>query len=290
MGKVSQNEMDHDLRPTRALEAAIVRLVRPLARLMLRHGVPFAVFEESAKRAFVEAAMTDFALPGRKPSASRASILTGLTRKDVQRLRSVAEPADESLRERRNRAARVVSGWVRDADFLDERGGPRALPVDGDLGFAALVRRYSGDMPARAVLDELLRVGAVRQRDDGLYEPLARAYVPAGGTLEKVAILGQDVADLIATIDHNLEHGDEEPRFQRKVMYHSIPVDVLPAFRQLAAGDAQALLERLDRWLAAHDDDAPAQGPDVPRARVGLGIHYFEEPLGPAPGEEGRPP
>ena len=114
--------------------------------------------------------------------------------------------------------------------------------------------------------------------------------MPAGGTLEKVAILGQDVADLISTIDHNLEHGDEEPRFQRKVMYHSIPVDVLPAFRQLAAGDAQALLERLDRWLAAHDDDAPPQGPDVPRARVGLGIHYFEESLGPAPGEEGSKP
>ncbi len=281
--------MDHDVRPNRALEAAIGRLLRPLARLLLRHGVPFAVFEDAAKRAFVEAAMSDFALPGRKPSAARASILTGLTRKDVQRLRGAPEPADDAARERRNRAARVVTGWVRDIDFLDDNGNPRALPFDGELGFAELVRRHSGDMPARAVLDELLRVGAVHERDDGLVQPLARGYVPAGGTLEKLAILGQDVADLIATIDHNLQYGDDEPRFQRKVMYHSIPAEVLPAFRALAANDAQRLLERLDRWLAAHDDDAPPQGPDVPRARVGLGIHYFEETLGSDPGQGGKP-
>lgn len=273
--------MDADRRPRQALDAAVARLLRPLVRLLLRHAVPYAAFEEIAKRVYVEAAMQDFALPDKKPSISRASILTGLTRKDVQRL--VAEPDDiaPEIGERYNRAARVLTGWSRDPDFVDTgTGEPRALDGEGALSFGALVRRHSGDMPTRAVLDELLRVDAVRRRDDGRYEPVARAYVPQRGTLDKLNILGSDVADLIETIDHNLQHGGDDPRFQRKVMYHSIDVQALPAFRKLSAAQAQALLEKLDRRLAEHDAE-PAADTAAERARVGVGIYYFEERLGP---------
>jgi hypothetical protein len=74
----------------------------------------------------------------------------------------------------------------------------------------------------------------------------ARAYVPATSAADKLAILGSDVADLIATIDHNLAPGLTDPRFQRKVMYHRIPSAALPGFRKLSATQAQALLER---WI-----------------------------------------
>lgn len=273
--------MDTDAqRPRLALDAAVMRLLRPLVRLLLRHAVPYAAFEEMAKRVYVESAMQDFSLPGRKPTISRASILTGLTRKDVQRL--VAEPHEAAPEQgdRYNRAARVLTGWTRDPDFLDERTGePCALHAEGERSVAALVKRHSGDMPTRAVLDELLRVGAVRQRDDGCYEPVGRAYVPRHGTPEKLNILGSDVADLIDTIDHNLQHGDDDPRFQRKVMYHSIDVALLPAFRRSSSAQSQALLERLDRWLASKDFALAPGDPEPPRARVGLGIYYFEERL-----------
>jgi hypothetical protein len=270
--------MDSDHRPQQALNTAIAQLLRPLFRLLLRHSVSFGAFEELAKQTYVEVALNDFGIPGKKPSISRASILSGLTRKEVQRLVSVPREASEAG-ERYNRAARVLTGWVRDDDFLDPNGEPRALPADGDTGFAALVKRHSGDMPARAVLDELVRVGAVHRRKDGLYELLTRAYVPRQSAVEKLRILGTDVADLIETIDHNVQHGAADPKFQRKVMYQSMPVDTLPAFRKLSATQSQALLEKLDRWLAAHDVDNPSENPDLPRARVGLGIYYFEERL-----------
>jgi hypothetical protein len=177
----------------------------------------------------------------------------------------------------------VLTGWIRDSEYLDAKGQPKALSPDGDNGFAALVRRHSGDMPARAVLDELERVGAVRRREDGLIELLARAYVPRSSPADKLAILGSDVADLIGTIEHNLEHGETDPRFQRKVMYVSIPVSALPAFRKRSAANAQAVLEKLDQWLAEHDVVSPPGQPDAPRARVGVGIYYFEEGVTPAP-------
>jgi len=245
---------------------------------MLRHAMPFAAFEELAKKVYVEVALSEFAIPGKKPSISRASILTGLTRKDVQRLLDDSAPDSATTAEHYNRAARVLTGWIRDPEFVDARGQPRAVEVDGPLSFTTLVKRHSGDMPVRAVLDELLRVGAIGRREDGQIEPLQRAYVPQQGALEKLNILGADAADLIDTIDHNLQHGATDPRFQRKVMYHSIPNAALPSFRKLSAAQAQSLLESFDEWLAAHDvDDAPGQPPSD-RSRVGVGIYYFEEP------------
>lgn len=274
--------MDTENRLHLAVSAALLRLLRPLVRLLLRYHVPFTVFEELAKHVYVQAAMQDFALPGRKPTISRASILTGLTRKDVQRLVAEPEPARAASQEGYNRAARVVTGWTRDADFHAIDGEPAALALqDGDVSFAALVRRYSGDMPARAVLDELISVGAVQLGDDGRVRLVQRAYVPRGGEIEKLGILGSDVGDLIDTIDHNLRHGATDPRFQRKVMYRSIPAGVRPAFRELSARQAQQLLEKLDAWLAEHDVGNPPDQPDAPRVRLGLGIYYFEAPAAP---------
>ena len=274
--------MDITPQPSRALNTALVKLLRPLIRLMLRHSMPFSTFEDLAKRAYVDVAMNDFAIPGKKPSISRAAILSGLTRKDVQRLVSSNDEPGELPEERYNRAARVLTGWIRDPDFLNRNGQPRTLEVDSDAGFAALVRRHSGDVPVRAVLDELLRVGAVVQGGDGRLAPVARAYVPQRGEAEKMDILGTDVAGLIDTIDHNIQHGATDPRFQRKVSYRSIAVHHLPAFRKLSSTHSQALLEKLDRWLAEHDDLEPGDT-DVPRARVGLGIYYMEERLDGAP-------
>ena len=280
--------MDPDRRTQHALRGAIEQLLRPLCRLLLRHGVSFGAFEEMAKRAYVDVALKDFGIPGKRPTASRVAVLSGLTRKEVHRL--LAEPAGEAEGvEGYNRAARVLTGWARDADFLGRNGKPRVLDAEGDASFAVLVKRYSGDMPSRAVLDELVRVGAVERRLDGRLHLASRGYVPRNSPVDKLGILGRDVADLIATIDHNLQHGAEDPRFQRKVMYSAIPLTALPAFRKLSATQAQALLEKLDRWLARQ---APEHLPDdfaSTHARVGLGIYYFEERLDSSSIEGDRP-
>jgi hypothetical protein len=238
--------------------------------------MPFATLEALAKRVYVEVAYEEFAIPGKKPTISRASVVSGLTRKDVQRLVNEREADEGELPHLHNRATRVLTAWVRDPRYHGSGGKPRALDADGAMSFGELVKRHSGDMPPGAVLDELLRVGAIRRGRDGKIELVQRAYVPAAGAIEKLAMLGTDVADLIETIDHNVEHGSDDPRFQRKVMYHDVPVSVIPAFRSRSAYQAQALLERLDMWLAKaskNNDNAS----EVPRARIGVGVFYFEQ-------------
>jgi hypothetical protein len=273
--------MDASNKLSSVLAAAVLRLLAPLVRVLLRNGMSFNAFSDLARRAYVESAMREFAIPGKKQTASRVSVLTGLSRKDVQRILGAQGIADSGeARERYNRAARVIAGWVRDQEFADAAGEPAALAPDGPgASFGQLVKRYSGDVPARAVLDELLRVGAVQRQDDGRIRLLSRAYVPSASDLDKLDILGADVADLIATIDHNLRHGGADPRFQRKVMYDNVPRDAAAAFRALSAQQAQALLEAMDQWLAPRDRDVNPSVRGAERVRVGVGIYYFEENL-----------
>jgi len=262
---------------THALSAAVMTLLRPLVRILLRNGVPYGVFSDLAKRVYVDVATENFGLPGRKQSKSRVSILTGLSRKEVLRVQRLSAPDDAGAAARYNRAARVVAGWVRDPRFHDERGTPRDLPTEGDgETFGDLVKSYSGDAPARAVLDELVRVGAVARLEDGRVRLAARSYIPRTSEIDKMGILGSDVADLIATIGRNIDD-PANAVFQRKVCYDNLPAEVLPELKRMTEDRGQAVLESFDRWLSGRDRDVNPEAGGTGRKRAGVGIYYFEE-------------
>src|SRR6056297_393443 len=64
--------------PSKALERAVLTLLRPLIRLVLKRGMAYGQFAELVKRAYVDSARTDFGVPGRKLTISRVAVLTGL--------------------------------------------------------------------------------------------------------------------------------------------------------------------------------------------------------------------
>ncbi|MCC6543636.1 MAG: hypothetical protein IT392_03930 [Nitrospirae bacterium] len=262
----------------KTLLSAIVSLLQPLVRILLRNGVPYGTFVDLAKNVYVKVAMEEFGLPNRKQTASRVSILTGLTRKEVSRVEGVSDTGNEETINRYNRAARVITGWVRDSIFCDNHGNPADLKIEGPgVSFSELVRTYSGDMPVRAVLDELDRVGAIDRRPNGRIRLIERAYIPAEGNVEKLAILGTDVRDLISTIDNNITKDPGSRFLQRKVSYDNLPQEVLPEIRRLSAEKGQLLLEELDAVLSQHDRDVNPTVVGTGRQRAGIGIYYFED-------------
>jgi len=261
------------------LSAAVLRLLRPLVRILLRNGVSYNTFADFVKWVYVDVASREFGIEGRKQTTSRVSVISGLSRKEVMRVRRLNRPDDHETAEKYNRAARVIAAWRRDKKFLDAEGNPAPLPMAGsDASFTELVKRFSGDVPVRATLDELVRVGAVKRLEDGSVCLLIRTYVPAQSDAEKLHILGTDVALLVSTIDHNLNPGPTGPFFQRKVAYDNLPDEVLPEFRKYSAKKAQLYLENLDHWLSKHDRDDTPLVKGSGRNRAGIGIYYFEEP------------
>src|SRR5882672_824106 len=104
---------------TQALNAAAQTILKPLVRVLLRNGIPYRAFADIARQAYVEVAEKEFALPGRAQTASRISTITGLTRKEVTRTRAREPVGDVPSTWPQNRAARVISGWVRDKAYHD---------------------------------------------------------------------------------------------------------------------------------------------------------------------------
>lgn len=246
----------------------------PLVRLMLRYGMAYGDFAALAKRAFVQVAQEDFAISEGQRSVARVSVLTGINRKDVKRLLDTTEtvPAMEY-----NRAARVISGWLRDSNFHDDSGSPKPLVLNNsETSFGALVRKYSGDMPPRTVLDELLRVGAVERKDKTVFLG-ANGYVPENESDEMLDLAGASVADLLSTVDHNLDKDTNSTRLQLSVAYDDVPLQGVEMFRTFSNDKAVELLNTLDSFLSSKDrsinPDVEGQG----QYRTGIGIYYFEE-------------
>lgn len=271
---------------SKALEQAVVTLLRPLVRLVLKRGMAFGQFAELVKRAYVDSARTDFEVPGRKLTISRVAVLTGLTRKEASRLMQEEEGSgpEPGARRRINRAARVVTAWIDDPTYHDGRGGPASLPFEAERGpsFSSLVADHGADVTPRAVLDELLRVGAVDRLKDGRLRLVERAYIPQADEAGKLEILGTDVADLVAAIEHNLDPEGGKPFFQRKVAYDNLPGDYLSRLRALLERKGQRLLEELNEDMARHDRDVGGESDGIDAAqaddryRAMIGIYYYQ--------------
>ncbi|HSG04900.1 MAG TPA: DUF6502 family protein, partial [Nitrospiria bacterium] len=243
-----------------ALLAATLKLLKPLVRILLRNGVPYGIFSDLAKRVFIEIAADEFGIAGRKQTVSRISILTGINRKEVGRVKNLPDTEHHNnTADRYNRAGRVIAAWRRESRYLDSRRNPAVLKLEGSgASFSNLVREFSGDVPARAILDELLRVNAVERVGENRVRLLVQAYIPRTDQTELLNILGTAAKDLIATIDHNLgvaASGSADGYFQRAVSYNNLPAEAIPGFRTRSYKNAQKLLELLDRWLSTKDRD-----------------------------------
>ncbi|MGY4829655.1 DUF6502 family protein [Sphaerotilaceae bacterium SBD11-9] len=268
-----------------ALNDAVMQLLRPLVRVLLRHGMAYDEFAELARRAYVDVAQRDFALQGRKQTASRISVITGLHRKEVARLQALGATSEGAteLVQAMNRAAKVVAGWRNEHTAPD--GTP--APLDSEQ-FALLVRKHSGDMPARAVLDELRHAGAVTVGEDGRYTLAPGGYGPKAGDESRITLLGQHAADMLGSIEHNLSHPPEEAYLQRRVFAENIPAGRVEAVRaQLRDAGVQTLADARTLLTAEDAGDTP---PAPGARRVTLGIYYFEQPAVAAPPSPGETP
>ncbi len=252
---------------------SVLKILRPLVRVMLRNGVACGNFEELVRKAYVDEAYSIGKKNQQKTTVSSISAQTGLSRKEVKRLNELTPSHNADIEQKYNRAVRVISGWTNDNNFTDTSGDASELPVDGDTpSFASLVKQYSGDIPTKAMLNLLLAANCVKVKGDRV-ELIKHAYVPGNDSAEIINILGTDTNELINTIDYNLTAKEADRRYQRKVSTAVLDQKAVEQFKALSNKQSQALLEELDAWISQHEVD-----PDDDNARyVSLGIYYYEQ-------------
>lgn len=262
--------------PNKALVQALRRLLRPLIRLLLQFQITFPFLAELIKSIYVEVAEKDFTLEGKKQTDSRLSVLTGIHRKDIKRLkRALIEGETEP--EIVNLGTSVVSQWVSDERFIDESGQPKPLslkPVgatpDADLpstdaneNFESLVQSvYKQDVGARSLLDEWLRLGIVSiERDHAVLN--MGAFIPKAGSEEQAFFLGMNLADHISAIEHNIMNA-EDPYFERCVYYENLTADDLTQLKALVAEEGMATLKKINK-----------KAQQLKKKHGGAGVHRF---------------
>ena len=261
--------------PSAALISALTRVLRPLVKFMLARGITLPFLTQLLKQLYVEVAEHEFKIDDKVQTDSRISMLTGVHRKDVRRLRNDTEakltaPIAISL------GAQVVSSWLTERRYLDKQGRPKQLRVrssDGNsVSFDALVASVSRqDLRPRVVLDELQRLGIVEI--DGDYVRLIKdAFIPSGSDDEKLHYFAQNLRDHIAAASANLQT-DPAPYLERAVTYHGLTAEDVEQLRELSTESANASLKALDkRARQLKKRSAKKEGNNQ---RINFGSYFF---------------
>jgi len=274
----------------RAVRTAVLRLLAPLAELLLDAGIGVGEFTSLVKLAYVRAAERRLGTgKGGRPNASRIAVLTGLTRVQVAAILKSAEGEPPTGAWGRQRAERVLTGWWSDPAFHDELGAPAALPVKGSRkSFAALCERYSGDPRYAAILDELVRVRAVRWGKDGRVVAVSRTYATVRWDPEGVLRVGEELGDLCTSLLYNLKN-PSRPLLVRRVLNAQLDPRYAPVLMRQLSDQASATADSMEETL--NDPQYTVTPPGARDAmRLGVGVYLFEGSVEEsAESEEARP-
>jgi len=265
----------------RVLLDAVRAILRPLVRQLIAHGITYPAFSRLVKEVYIEVGTRHFTLDFKKQTDSRVALITGITRKEIGQLRRGLTAPPAAIADAHTLSARVVSRWLAGPPYTNAAGAAYELPYEStqSASFAALVGELGGDIPARAVLDELLRIGAATLTPRGNVRLAARAFVPAAEVADRLALLGPDAADLIATVLHNLEHGGSDAFLQRTVRYDHLGAASLPVIRDRVRALGADFTQAVNQLLSAADRDRTPAAPGGGRHRAVLGLYYYEAPV-----------
>ncbi len=256
---------------------ALRLMFRPIARILLKAGITWRELAEVCKLTVVEVATEEFGIRGRPTNISRVAIMTGLSRREVRRLRDLLETASTAEFTRMNSATRVLSGWYTDADYVDADGEPMRLAAIGGEApsFDELCARYCGAVAPSTMLKELKHVGAVAEDEDGWLTARMRVYMPVHMDPEEILTSGSVLEDLGDTVAYNLHRdADDMPRFERRATNTQMPASIAPEFQEFLDQEGQAFLERVDAWLS-DNEDAMSEKSDK-HVRLGLGAYWIQ--------------
>jgi len=269
---------------------AVALVLQPLARLMIGHGLQLPSLVELLKQALVDEAVQAYGLADKGSSDTRIALLTGVHRKDVKRLRE-AQVTPAPVRSMMPLASSVVARWISEPRFLKADQTPRALartPSRGSVGepdFTKLVAEVSRDVGARAVLDELKRLGVVELREDGYVLLKASSFVPHEGLSESLHFMAASVSDHFSAAVHNLAPDRNAPRMLDQCAFsqdlsQEQAEQLQQQARRLWAGVLQQFLQ------TATVAEQRSEGVDGPKHRIRFGVYFHDALQAGAPGVE----
>lgn len=262
----------------RILRALLIAL-RPLARTLLRAGIGYREFEEISKTAFVDVSTKDYGLRGRPTNISRVAVMTGLTRKEVRRIREKTEFGKETDVNRPNPMSLILHRWFTAEEYLNDKGQPRELPFDGPgTTFSSLVKKFGGDIPPGAMRTELKRINAIEELDNGRLACLKRNVSDLELNDRLVNGLANQLHPAALALAHNICRAeDEDSWIQRSVSTNCVRAGDLPRVRRISSERLAEFTANIDDLFSAYETLYDRDETHQTDRAVGVGVFYFEE-------------
>jgi hypothetical protein len=252
------------------------KVFRPLVRVLFGGGVRFDEFSELLRGIYVEIAIQDGAKSDLKVTPAKISILTGVARRDVDRLVStddwlrIPKPTDLLA------LGAVLHRWHTDSAFLGPYGVPLELPLSGNGGrnFADLVNGCPIPIAPDSALEQLLAAGVISRSGDSYVKVLSRSYVvrelfPA----EMLEHFASAMTRLASTLKHNMISSAGSKRLEKTVFPdQGLPVELQAEFDGYVRERVHSMLSDIDDWLAA----AERRDLKDPSNRAVTGVSVFQ--------------
>ena len=252
---------------------AVLRALKPAARLLLQNGVSYGAFATALKRVFLDAAQDELQARGMARTDSALTLLSGVHRRDVRTLLRAPQP-EAPARAPLSMASEVVLRWLNARPWLGDDDQPRVL-VRGTApdGFDALVASVSSDIRPRAVLDELKRLGVVDEGEAGLTLQVT-SFAPRAGFEELSWLFADNLHDHIAAAARNLQG---QSNFLEQSVHVDALTDASAAELQRAAVAQWKQVFRAYMALAQQrfDADAAEAPPEARVRRARFGVYFL---------------
>lgn len=254
-------------------------MLRPIIKVLLRYGVGYNEFAETVKTAFVDVGSSEFGIRGRPTNISRVAVMTGLTRKEVRRLRTKIESGVNAVIVRSTPITEIMHRWHGEENFLDDSGRPACLRFAGAGNtFSELVKLFGGDVPPGAMRTELKRVGAIVEENNGDLRVVRRSIIPDDDTDKLLTGVVHGAYPLLSTLAHNSDPTKKDEGLAQYTVY-SLNIDRrdLTRLRRVCRDRLLDSAESFDDLFMAYESIGEGRENRQPGESIAIGLFYFEE-------------
>ena len=256
------------------------KILKPLIRFFISRGVTYPALQDVLKSIYIEEASKSAQLDNKRLTDSRLSLVTGIHRKEVKRIREelASEETLSSGEIRASLSAAVMAKWLSDPLYQDAQQEPLAIARTGNApSFEALVYSCSKDKHYRSLLDDWLAQDIIKIEDDKII-PNAKGFVPTKDEEEKLFFAGKLLGRHIEVVNHNFTH-PESPLFDRAVYYNRLPASAIDVIEKEALRLNHETLMKINQMASefrTKQQEIESENPSENLADFHVGCYFYK--------------
>lgn len=285
------------------IEAYVQRILYPLIKLLIHHGITESHFSRIARTVYVKvgaekiefdaneqqqliddssSSVTSLTPASSRPTAARISVITGVPRKAIPAILEDSLPNTPDDEWYRHRCGQILSDWWKQPQYLNSSGAPIAIPLTTDdksaPSFENLVALSGTDLSYHAVLEEFKAAGAIQEIQKGKRKGLLDVKTKIfrrRGISDKVFA---DVADTYYNVGQSILNAmiKDDPNITEGTVatLRADPKRAHVLLKRLRDG-AESYLRSQQAQIESYEL-SEAESSATETVRIGLGVYVFK--------------